>query len=62
MARIWHPVLAKARMSGQGPLQFKVGTAVELQKSGLAKRFTNYRSILLNNSIAKHRHAYLRRL
>ena len=44
-------------MKGQEPIQFKAGIAVKLYEgSGSMSSMAYYRSILLNNTIAKHCH------
>ena len=53
--------MTKVILRGQEPIQFKAGIAVKLYKgSGTMYLMEFYRSILLNNSIAKHYHKWLR--
>eukprot|EP00959_Pyramimonas_sp_CCMP1952_P466427 9489934-Pyramimonas_sp.AAC.1 len=48
-------------MRGREPIQFKAGIALKLNKgSGTRSLLEYYRSILLNNTVAKHYHKWLR--
>eukprot|EP00959_Pyramimonas_sp_CCMP1952_P255954 5345907-Pyramimonas_sp.AAC.1 len=60
MARLVHPVLVKASITGTEPLGFKGGWAAPIPKKGLPQLLKSYRSILCTNTISKCYHAFLR--
>ena len=55
------PLLTKCSLAGWHPLALKGATAVAIYKGkGDRRTMSSFRSILLENNLAKHHHAYLR--
>ena len=61
LARVYHPLLAKMALQCKEPVTYKGGLAVDLYKgSGRVADMGRYRSILLNATVCKHHHRFLR--
>lgn len=61
MAMIYHPLHTKMALQCQEPLVLKGGVAHDLYKgSGAAEQMNFYRSVLLQSTVAKHHHRFLR--
>ena len=61
MARLYHPLYTKAAMATVEPLAHKGGWQTSFDKpNSTAEDLSRMRMILLNNTIAKHHHRFLR--